>query len=122
MLDFKPSNYNNEKGVPGTLDYITIQDTSSGGEVKKTGNISNGSTISTDYMYFRVSDNTEVKYVVVTKDGVEVPVTFLDQGFNGYEFYLEKAFDEETETYIDEGNLIFTIYGDDVTIIPEPKY
>ena len=89
LLDFKPSNYNNEKGVPGTLDYITIQDTLSGGEVKKTGNISNGSTISTDYMYFRVSDNTQVKYVIVTKDGVEVPVTFLDQGFNGFEFYLE---------------------------------
>lgn len=85
--DLKVENFDTHTNTPNSLDYRIK--TVSGGQVTKTVLVSNGSTISADYIYFKVTDNTKVKSITLTRDGVEVPVDLLDQGFNGFEFAIE---------------------------------
>lgn len=86
--DLNPSNFSMITNTPNSIDYY-ISTLAGGGQLTKEVQVTYGSTIAADFINFTVSDNTKVKSVIVTRDGVDVPVEFLEQGFSGYEFMLQ---------------------------------
>lgn len=117
LEDLKVINFDTKTNTPNTLDYIASTSLDGSGPITKLCTINNGDELSGEYLYFKVSDNTKVKSVSVTRNGVDVPIDLINQDINGFEFILEgipgKYVIVATDIFNKTTSLTFTVDNSD---------